>query len=299
MSDRYAAITAHHDRFPVRLMCRALHVSLSGYYAHVQRAALPPTARARQREHARVAVRAMFVQCRRRYGAPRVHRELRDCGVRVAKKCVARIMREDGLVARRPTAFVCTTDAQHANPIAENVLARRFALTDFPHVDRAWVGDMTYIPTRVGWLYLAVLIDLASRCVVGWALGTTLATVLPLTALRRALAWRQPAAGLIHHTDRGSPYASREYRAVLTAHGVTASMSRTGDCWDNAVAESFFATLEHELLALTPLRSHREAAGAITEFIDAWYNPVRRHSTLSYVSPMEYERQLRHTAKAA
>ena len=200
---------------------------------------------------------------------------------------------------RRPTSFVCTTDSTHADPIAENRLARRFALAAVPAVDHVWVGDMTYIPMRAGWLNLAVLIDLASRCVVGWALGTTLATVLPLTALRRALAWRQPAAGLIHHTDRGSPYASREYRAVLTAHGVTASMSRTGDCWDNAVAESFFATLEHELLALTPLRSHREAAGAITEFIDAWYNPVRRHSTLSYVSPMEYERQLRHTAKAA
>ena len=158
---------------------------------------------------------------------------------------------------------------------------------------------MTYVPTRAGWLYLAVLLDLASRRVVGWAVGTTLATALPLTALQRALAWRQPAAGLLHHTDRGSQYASADYRAMLTTHGVVPSMSRRGNCWDNAVAESFFATLEHELLATADFHSHRDAERAIAAFIDDWYNPVRRHSTLDYVSPMQYERQLRQSAEAA
>ena len=221
------------------------------------------------------------------------------CREQITQKSVAKILREDGLAARRPTPFVCTTDSTHADPIAENLLARHFALADVPAVDRVWVGDMTYVPTCAGWLYLAVLLDLASRRVVGWAVSASLATALPLTALQRALAWRQPAAGLLHHTDRGSQYASHDYRDVLTAHRVVQSMSRRGDCWDNAVAESFFATLEHELLATADFHSHREAERAIAAFIDDWYNPVRRHSTLGYVSPMQYERHLRIAGKAA
>ena len=157
----------------------------------------------------------MFLRCRKRYGAPRLVRELRDAGHIIAKKAVARILRAEGLAARRATSFVCTTDSAHVEPIAENLLARRFAVGAFAAMDLAWVGDMTYVPTRAGWLYLAVLLDLASRRVVGWAVGTTLETTLPLTALQRALAWRQPAPGLIQHTDRGSQYASQAYRAVL------------------------------------------------------------------------------------
>jgi putative transposase len=299
MSDKYAAITVHAARFPIQLMCAALAVRASGYYASVQRAAAPPTARAVATTRRRLDVRATFLRCRRRYGAPRLVRELRDAGMHISQKSVAKILREEGLAARRPTPFVCTTDSTHADPIADNLLARAFATTATPSLDRAWVGDMTYVPTRAGWLYLAVLLDLASRRVVGWAVGRTLATALPLTALQRALAWRQPAAGLLHHTDRGSQYASADYRAVLTAHRVVPSMSRRGNCWDNAVAESFFATLEHELLVLHDFHSHREAERAIAEFIDDWYNPVRRHSTLGYVSPMQYERQLRQSGKAA
>lgn len=298
MSDRYAAITAHDDRYPIQLMCTALAVSASGYYASVQRAAAAPTVRAVATARRRLVVRATFLRCRRRYGAPRLVRELRDAGMHISQKSVAKILREDGLAARHPTPFVCTTDSTHTDPIAENLLARRFALAEMPAPDRAWVGDMTYVPTRAGWLYLAVLLDLASRRVVGWAVGTTLATALPLTALQRALAWRQPAAGLLHHTDRGSQYASQDYRAVLTSHGVVQSMSRRGNCWDNAVAESFFATLEHELLAAADFHSHHEAERAIAAFIDDWYNPVRRHATLGYVSPMQYERQLRQNGKA-
>lgn len=299
MSDKYAAITAHEERYPIQLMCGALAVSTSGYYASVQRITAAPTVRAVAQARRRVVVRAMFLRCRQRYGAPRLVRELREAGLQITQKSVAKILREDGLAARRPTPFVCTTDSAHAEPIAENVLARRFALAESPALDRAWVGDMTYVPTRAGWLYLAVLLDLASRRVVGWAVGTSLATALPLTALQRALAWRRPAAGLIHHTDRGSQYASQDYRAMLTTHAIVQSMSRRGNCWDNAVAESFFATLEHELLASADFHSHREAEHALADFIEHWYNPVRRHSTLGYVSPMQYERQLRQTGKAA
>ena len=283
----------------MQLMCAALAVSASGDYASVQRTNAPPTVRAVATARRRLIVRAMFVRCRRQYGAPRLVRELRDAGLRITQKTVAKILRADGLAARRPTPFGCTTDSTHAEPVAENLLARRFSLAAVPALDRVWVGDMTYIPTRAGWLYLAVLLDLASRRVVGWAVSASLATVLPLTALQRALAWRQPAAGLLHHTDRGSQYASHDYRAVLTAHHVVQSMRRRGDCWDNAVAERFFATLEHELLTTADFHSHREAECAIAAFIDDWYNPVRRHSTLGYVSPMQYERHLRVAGNAA
>lgn len=299
MSDKYAAITAHWGQFPVRLMCGALDVSLSGYYAAKARVAQGPSAHALADARLRVSVRAAFVKCHGRYGAPRVHVELRAQGVYTAKKRVARLMQEDGLQARTPSAFVCTTDSVHADPIAPNLVARQFALVDHPEPNRTWVGDMTYIPTRSGWLYLAVLIDLATRGIVGWATSASLATPLPLMALQHAIARRQPGPGLIHHTDRGSQYASGEYRDALTRHHMVQSMSRKGDCWDNAVAESFFATLEHELLAGIVFHSHREANAAVYAFIEHWYNPERRHSALQYLSPQQYEQQLRQMARAA
>ena len=289
MSDKYAAITAHRPRFPVRLMCQALDVSVGGYYASRQR---PPSARAQADERLRVEVRAAHATSRGRYGSPRVYEELKAAGIATSEKRVARLMREDGLVARRPRRFVLTTDSAHAEPVAPNRLARRFDLAQHPTPDRAWVGDLTYLPTREGWLYLAVLLDLATRRVVGWATGATLDTALPLAALRRALLERRPPAGLIAHSDRGSQYASGAYRAVLTAQGAVQSMSRKGDCWDNAVAESFFSTLEHELWADADFHSRHEAQRAIFEFIEVWYNRQRRHSTLGYVSPVQYERQL-------
>jgi putative transposase len=237
MSDKYAAIAAHTDQYPVQLMCAAQDVSTSGYYAAVARASAPPTPRALRRARRRELVRATLERCRRHYGAPRLVRELRAEGHCLSQKTGARLLREDGLAARRPQPWVCTTDSAHGEPIAENLLARQFAPATCPTLNTVWVGDMTYIPTRAGWLYLAVLLDLASRCVVGWAVRTTLATALPVAALQRALAWRQPSRGLTHHTDRGSQYASREYRTVLATHGMQCSMSRRGDCWDNAVAE--------------------------------------------------------------
>jgi putative transposase len=293
MSDRYAAITAHQDRFPVRLMCRALGVSVGGYYGARQR---PASARAQADERLRVHVRAAHAKSGRRYGAPRVREALKAEGIATSEKRVARLMREDGLVARAKRRFVVTTDSRHPEPVAPNHLARRFDLAAHPTPDRAWVGDITYVPTREGWLYLAVQLDLATRRVVGWATGATLDTALPLAALRRALAERRPRAGLIAHSDRGSQYASREYRAVLAAHATVQSMSRKSDCLDNAVAESCFATLEHELLAGATFHSRHEAQRALFEFIEVWYNRQRRHSTLGYVSPVQYERQLGRSA---
>jgi putative transposase len=299
MSDKYAAITAHRRQYPVQLMCHALTVSPSGYYAAVQRATQAPTRRALVRARRRQVVRATFFRCRQQYGAPRLTKELREGGDAITQKTVAQLLRDEGLAARRPRRFAVTTDSTHADPIAENLLARRFAVDAHPVVNTVWVGDMTYVPTRSGWLYLAVLLDLTSRCVVGWAVSASLSTALPIAALRRALRWRQPPRGLLAHTDRGSQYASAEYRALLHAVGITPSMSRRGDCWDNAVAESFFATLEHELLAAADFHSHAEATRAIADFIDHWYNAERRHSTLGYVSPLVYEQQLRQMARAA
>jgi transposase InsO family protein len=267
-------------------MCHALGVSVSGYYAAQHR---PPSARQATEARLRVEIRAEHAKSRRRYGAPRVHRELRAQGTHVAKKRVARLMREEGLVARPKRRFVRTTDATHAYPLAPNVLARHFAVET--RLNQVWVSDLTYVPTRAGWLYLAVVLDLASRRVIGWAMRASLHEALTLNALQMALAQRRPAAGLLHHSDRGVHYASGTYRAILAAHAVTSSMSRPRDCWDNAVAESFFATLEHELLAVNDFPTHEAARRAIFEFIEVWYNRQRRHSSLDYLSPVQYEEQ--------
>ena len=235
MSDKYAAIAAERHRFPVRLMCRALGVSVGGFYdAQARlRGAAPP--RVLNDERVRVAVRAVFARFRSRYGAPRVHRELRKAGTHVAKHRVARIRQADHLVARPRRRFVRTTDATHTDAIAPNLLTRQFTVQAQGALDRVWVSDMTYVPTRSGWLFLATVLDLASRRVVGWAMGDSMEVALPLAALRMALTARRPAAGLIHHSDRGSQYAAGAYRAALHAAGAVASMSRTGNCWDSEI----------------------------------------------------------------
>ena len=290
MSDKYALIAAHQAQYPVALMCRALAVAPSGFYAAQRRA---PSARATADEALRVHVRAAHTQSRRTYGAPRVHQELRAQGTRVARKRVARLMREEGLRARRRRRAVHTTHSAHGEPVAPNHLARRFAVPEINGVNRVWASDITYVPTREGWLYLAVVLDLGSRRVVGWAMRATLDTELAVAALQAALVDRRPEGELLHHSDRGSQYASAAYRTLLATHRVKASMSRKGNCWDNAVAESFFATLEHELLAAADFPSRQAARRAIFAFIEVWYNRERRHSSLGYVSPMEYERRLR------
>lgn len=288
---KYAVITQYRDEYPVRLMCRVLGVAPSGYYAAATRL---PSAHAQRDVALAARVRAVHKTSRKRYGAPRVHAELRAQGEAVGRKRVARLMRAAALVGRRPRRHrPQTTVAGAGTGIAPNVLARQVAVTTVTVVNRVWVGDITYLRTRMGWVYLAVLLDVASRRVVGWHVGTTLEAELALVALRRALATRRPAPGLVHHSDRGAQYASAAYRAALARVGAVPSMSRPGNCWDNAVAESFFATLDCELRATADWATPVEAAAAVTEFIVGWYNPQRRHSTLGYCTPIEYELQLR------
>lgn len=292
---KYACITLHRGAFPVRLMCRVLAVSPSGYYAWRQR---PTCAHALADERLLLHVRVAYETSDGTYGAPRVHEELQGQGHRVGRKRVARLMRTDGLVGTpQPHRGPRTTESTHNFPVAPNLLARRFALTAFDRnggraLNRVWVSDLTYVPTRQGWLYLAVVLDLASRRVVGWATGDSLEADLALRALQRALGERRPEAGLLHHSDRGVQYACTAYRELLAAHGIEASMSRRGNCWDNAVAESFFATLERELIDRRDWATRAAADQAIFDYIAAWYNTRRRHSTLGYHSPVQYERQL-------
>ena len=274
-------------------MCRVLEVSPSGYYASLTR---PASWHAVVDEVLMAHVRIVHAESGETYGAPRVQQELQAEGLPVSTKRVARLMREDGLAARRSKGRrVSTTDSNHGDPIAPNLLAQQFDVNGVA-VNRVWVSDITYVPTRAGWLYLATVLDLGSRRCVGWAMRETMEVDLALSALRMAREQRQPAAGLIHHSDRGSQYAASEYRAELAAHGMIASMSRKGNCYDNAVAESFFATLEFELIMRSDWPTREAARHAIFRYIETWYNRRRRHSTLGYISPVEYEVQLQEAA---
>jgi len=281
----YRFIRGHATEYAVTTLCRVLEVSKAGYYAWCTR---PPSARAQGEAALVTAIRAVHAASQRTYGSPRVHRELRAQGRRHGVKRVARVMRAHGLRAKRVRRFRVTTQSAHAHPVAPNVLARQFHVAE---PDRVWVGDLTYLPTREGWLYLAVVLDLASRRVVGWAMRHTLAQALTVDALAMALQRRRPAPGLLHHTDRGVQYAAHAYRARLAAHGVTASMSRKGDCWDNAVAESFFATLKRELVDGADWPTREAARTAVFAYLETWYNRRRRHSALGYMSPDEFEQQ--------
>ena len=290
---RYAVITRHRDEFPIRLMCRVLEVSPSGYYASRHRA---PSWHALIDEVLMARVRIIHAESGETYGAPRVHRELQAEGLPASPKRVARLMRAEGLVARpRKARRIRTTDSDHDHPIAPNLLARQFDVNGIA-LDRVWVADITYIPTREGVLYLATVLDLGSRRCVGWAMRDTLEVELALSALRMARDARHPPPGLIHHSDRGSQYTSGAYRDELAAHGMVASMSGKGDCYDNAVAESFFSTLEFELLMRYDWHTKEEARRGIFRYIETWYNRKRRHSTLGYLSPAAYEAQLSEAA---
>lgn len=287
---KYAAIRAHRGEFRLSLMCRALGVSRAGYYAAAHRL---PGARAWRDEQLRAEIRLIHKTSRETYGSPRVHAELRAKGERCGRKRVARLMRAEGLrVKGRRRARPQTTDSNHDFRVAPHLLARRFAVAEIGAVDRVWAGDITYVPTREGWLYLAVILDLASRRVVGWAMQATLEVSLAATALEMAVAGRNPGGGLMHHSDRGSQYAATDYRRLLARCRMVPSMSRRGNCYDNAVVESFFATLEWELIERNDWPTREAARGAIFEYIECWYNRQRRHSSLGYVSPVEYEQRL-------
>jgi transposase InsO family protein len=291
---KFELVLAEKAHFPVTVLCDVLGVSRSGFYAWVAR---PPSARSKSDAQLTVEITAVHEKSDRRYGSPRVHRALRKKGVRVAKKRVARLMKKKGLIARQKRRFRRTTNSNHDSPIAPNLVARDFQPAA---LNQVWAGDVTFIATREGWSYLAVLLDLCSRRVVGWAMSESNDTDLATRALRRAIhARRQTLVGLVHHTDRGSPYASDEYRQALAAHGMVQSMSRKADCWDNAVAESFFATLRAELVDDVTYTTRSQAERAIGDYIDRFYNLERLHSHLDYVSPVEYELRSRNTALAA
>jgi transposase InsO family protein len=289
---RFAFIGAERAAFPVRLLCRTLQVSRAGFYAWHTR---PPAPRTRADERLSLEIAAIHAESRQRYGSPRVHAELVDRGCRTSRKRVARLMRGRGLAARRRRRFRVTTHSRHPFPIAPNVLARQFERAG---PDQAWVTDITYIPTGEGWLYLAVIVDLCSRFAVGWAMSERVTADLTLAALGMALARRRPAAGLVHHSDRGSQYASGDYQRVLAQHGIVCSMSRRGDCWDNAVAESFFATVKVELVHDAAWATRAVARTELVDYLELFYNGQRRHSALGYLSPRAFERRREQAALA-
>jgi transposase InsO family protein len=280
---KFAFIAAEKAWAPVSVVCRLLEVSRSGFYAWEERG---PSNRSVQDGKLAVQIAAIHKASGNTYGSPRVHDELADEGVSVSRKRVARLMTELGLQSVRRRRFKATTDSNHALPVAENVLDRKFEV-DAPDV--AWVTDITYVWTSEGWLYLAAILDLFSRRVVGFAMSERIDRALVLEALRVAIGRRLPNAGLLHHSDRGSQYASGDYQDALEDLGVVCSMSRKGNCWDNAVAESFFATLKTECVYPRRFATKREAREVIFDFIEGFYNPRRRHSTLGYLSPMEFE----------
>ncbi len=290
---RFTAIQEEKANYPVAMLCRVLEVSRAGYYAWEGR-----ETSARQKADAALVerIRQVHESSRRTYGSPRVRAELKAQGQRVGRHRVARLMRRAGLRARRRRRFVHTTDSKHGLPVAPNVLARDF---NPPAPDRAWATDITYVPTREGWLYLAVVLDLFSRRVIGWAMDSRIDRHLVLSALDMALKSRRPPAGLVHHSDRGSQYACADYQRALAARGIRCSMSRKGNCWDNAVVESFFSTLKTELVHDRDFPTRESAKAALFEFIEVFYNRQRRHSALGYVSPVEFEKTASQVSLAA
>jgi putative transposase len=281
---RFEFINAQKALFPVEFMCEQLEVSRSGFYAWRER---PESAHQQEDTQLAEEVAQAHYDSRGTYGSPRVHAELQAQGRKVSRKRVARLMGEQKLAARRRRRSVRTTDSNHRHPVAPNVLERDFSPSQ---PNSTWATDITYVWTSEGWLYLAVVLDLFSRRVVGWSMSEHIDTPLVLGALEMALQGRQPPKGLIHHSDRGSQYASTEYQRALASRGLQCSMSRKGNCWDNAVAESFFSSLKMELVYLTQFATRHQAHLAIFEYIEVFYNRRRRHSSLGYLSPLEYER---------
>jgi len=280
---KYAFIRDHHGEFRVVRMCGVLHVSRSGFYGWLAR---PASARTVADRALVAQIVRLHHQTRRVYGAVKLWRALNDAGIACGKHRVARLRREAGIEATRKRRFRVMTEHHHMPAPAPDLLNRQFR-TQAP--DRAWVGDITAIPTRAGWVYLAVVLDLYSRRVVGWAMSPRMDRTLATTALTMALTHRQPQPGLIHHTDQGAQYVATLYRQVLAQHGLVASMSRRGNCYDNAVAESFFSTLKNELVHDRRFHTRDEAQGQVFEFIEVFYNRQRLHQTLDYVSPMQFE----------
>ena len=292
MSARCAFIQAHQGEHPIRRLCQVLGVSRAGYYDWHTRQQQGPSPRAQAEARLADAIRQVHQTSRASYGSPRIHAALQAAGMRCSRKRVARLMQQQQLKGKTRRRFrVVTTDARHAHPVVPNHLDRQFAVAAIGGPDRVWAADYTFIPTRQGFLYLAVVLDLYSRRVVGWAMRHTQDHRLVLDALAMAVGQRQPRPGLVHHSDRGRQYASTVYQAELTRRGMCASMSRVGDCWDNAVVESFFATLKTEWVEGADWRTREEARQSIFGYLEVWYNRQRRHSTLGYQSPVQFEQR--------
>ena len=273
--------------FPVEACCDVLGVSRSGYYAWRDR---PRAARAKRRQELAAKVKAVHEANRGVYGSPRVCAALRASGERACENTVAKVMRQQQIRAKAKKKYVPrTTDSAHARPVADNVLGRDFA-AGLP--DRKWAADITYVPTAEGWLYLAAVIDLCSRKVVGWSMADHMRTGLVADALRMAVARRRPGEGLLHHSDRGVQYASDDYQHLLAENGIVCSMSGRGDCYDNAAMESFWGTLKTELVNHERYETREQARASVFEYVEAFYNRHRLHSSLGYVSPEQFERSL-------
>jgi putative transposase len=280
---KYQFIKAHRERYRVERMCAALDVSSSGFYEWVKR---PESARSGENRRLLKRIQAIHRDADENYGAYKTWRALRSAGERCGRHRVARLRRENGIEAKRVRRFRAASAARNTVPAAPNVLDQDFRAE---RADRAWVGDITFIPTRRGWLYLAVLVDLYSRRIVGWSMGERINQSLVCGALKMALEQRRPAPGLIHHTDQGAQYTASAYQAMLKAHDLVPSMSRKGNCYDNACAESFFSTLKNELVHHRDFHDREEARMAIFAFIELFYNRRRSHEYLDYRSPEQFE----------
>ena len=279
----FALIDAKRADVSVATACSVLGVSESGFYAWKNRSASPR----QQRDMILLAhIRAEFSASHETYGSPRMHAELKESGLAIGRHRVARLMRENGLKARQKTRFKKTTDSNHGGPVAANVLDQDFS-ADGP--DQKWGVDISYVWTAEGWLYLAIVLDLFSRRIVGWSLSDRMQRGLAVNALQRAIDLRKPPPGLIHHSDRGSQYCSADYRRLVKSHGFIASMSGRGNCYDNAMVETVFKTIKSELIWRTAFATRDQASQAIGHYIEGFYNPRRRHSSLGYVSPAAFE----------
>ena len=284
---KFSFIRDHQRQFPIGLLCQVLDVSRSGYYAWRDRS---PSASALRRQCLTEQIEAAHRQSRSLYGSPRVHQELVARGVRCCENTVAKLMRRSGIRSKIKRRFVVrTTDSRHGYAVAENRLKRKFQQ---PLPNQAWAADITYIPTQEGWLYLAAVIDLCSRKIVGWAMADHLRAELVCQALRMALVQRRPQGPLLHHSDRGVQYACDNYQSLLADHQILVSMSQRGNCYDNAVIESFFGTLKTELVHHEQYATREAARQSLFEYIEVFYNRQRRHSTLGYQTPTQYEANL-------
>ena len=280
---RFEFVHAEKANFPVTLLCRVLEVSTSGYYRWRKAA---PSRRARDDARLKPTIAAIYAESRQTYGSPRVHAEIVEQGLDAGRHRIARLMREMGLSAAPTKRFRVTTNSRHGRGYAPDLVKRDFEPTE---PNRLWVSDITYVWTDDGWAYLAVVLDLFSRRVVGWAIDDNMRDELVLDALDRALELRDTGEDLVHHSDRGGQYASKDFRARLDGHGIAWSMGATGCCYDNAAAESFFATLKKDLVHRKRYRDLAAARGSISEYIHLFYNSRRRHSSLGYISPNDFE----------